>query len=263
MVTFYQFSWGIDAAGPALTALQDVAVAQAADPTYDCRLGVGTAGRTATEIQTNAKVTAIGQYYGSAESLRAILDPVLLVGTPAEREANRASIREVTPAEAAELLSHTTPSEHFASKSAVLGRPLTTEQIERVVTGLLSWPGSRNPDGAGIALFGLGGRANEVPSDATAFVHRDALFIFAAEATWADNDSPADGTANADWLEQFYDAVFAAERPDRAYQNFHDPDLVDWREAYYGGNYERLVTVKRTYDPTAFFSYPQAIGRCP
>lgn len=116
----------------------------------------------------------------------------------------------------------------------------------------MAWPGSRNPDGAGIALFGLGGRVNEVAPDATAFVHRDALFIFAAETTWADNDSPADGAA-----------IFAAGRPNRAYQNFPDPDLADWRDAYYGGNYRRLVAVKHAYDPTAFFSYLQAVGRCP
>ncbi|GAA0970839.1 MULTISPECIES: BBE domain-containing protein [Streptomyces violaceusniger group] len=36
--------------------------------------------------------------------------------------------------------------------------------------------------------------------------------------------------------------------------------LKDWRRAYYGANYDRLVRVNRNYDPTNFFSYPQAIG---
>ncbi|MFJ3304699.1 BBE domain-containing protein [Streptomyces sp. NPDC086549] len=54
--------------------------------------------------------------------------------------------------------------------------------------------------------------------------------------------------------------MFPGKSPDQAYQNFPDPTLKNWREAYYGTNYPRLVDVKRKYDPTGFFDYPQAIG---
>jgi hypothetical protein len=46
-----------------------------------------------------------------------------------------------------------------------------------------------------------------------------------------------------------------------AYQNYIDPELSDWRHAYYGSNYARLVHVQRRVDPDHHFRFPQAVGR--
>ncbi|GAA5191533.1 FAD-binding oxidoreductase [Rugosimonospora acidiphila] len=260
-VAFWQFSWSLHSVVPALVALQEVAAAQLANPRFDCRYGLGTDGQTRAQIQSRIRVDALGGFYGSAEELTRIVAPVLDIGTPDERRANRDSIRQVTPSQAAALLAATTPTQQFAEKSAVLTRPLSTAQLQAAVCGLQDWPGSRNPQGAGFALFGEGGLVNQVPPDATAFVHRDGLFIQALETTWADDDPPETGRAGLAWLDGFYDAIFAAGRPRGAYQNFPDPTLVDWRRSYYGDNYRRLVGVKHAYDPTGFFSYPQGIGQ--
>ena len=93
-------------------------------------------------------------------------------------------------------------------------------------------------------------------------MHRGGLFIFAAETCWADHDPPDVAAANLHWLDEFHGDIFGDTPPGHSYQNFPDPMLKDWRRAYYGENYHRLVRVKRKYDPAGFFRYPQAIGSC-
>jgi hypothetical protein len=262
-VAAYRFRWSLNSAGAAMAAMQQIAVTAAKDNRFHCRLGIGTYGMTRSEITNNANVNALGQFYGTVAELTGTLEPLLRIGTPAERQANRQSIQEVTPGAASELLSATTPIFQFAAKSAILTRPFLPAQVQTVVNHVLSWPGSRNADGAGIALFGLGGRINQVPPEGTAFVHRDGLFVLAAEAAWADEDPPSLAAANVEWLDGLYKALFPVDPPAGAYQNFPDPHLRNWQRAYYGGNYERLVAVKQHYDPSNFFRYGQSIGSQP
>ncbi len=41
--------------------------------------------------------------------------------------------------------------------------------------------------------------------------------------------------------------------------NYIDPDLSDWRQAYYGPNYARLVSIRKRYDPDRVFHFPQGV----
>ena len=261
-VGFFEFRWSLDCVLPVLAVMQQIVRDTADNKRFNCRLGIGTQGRTRTQIHANANVNVIGQHYGSADELRAILAPMLAIGTASERARNSAAIRHVTPGQASELLSTTMPADQFGAKSAVLTSRtlLTSRQVSAAAERLLDWPGSGNKDGAGFAMFALGGEINQVPPEATAFVHRRALFIFSAETCWADYDPPDLAAANLHWLDEFYDGIFGDTPPGRSYQNFPDPALKDWRRAYYGANYDRLVRVKQKYDPAGFFRYPQAIG---
>lgn len=261
-LSFYSFKWTIDSVQQVMATMQQIAADQLDNERFHCRLGIGTAGRDQRAARRNANVNVIGQHYGSVGDLLEILDPLLQIGTADERRCNRNSVCEVTPGTASELLAHTTPVDCFAAKSAILtpAALLDDTQVKAAADVLTRWPGSGNSDGAGLAMFGMGGRINQIAPTATAFVHRDAAFILNAETTWADCDPHSVVRENLAWLEEFYDAIFPGDQPRHSYQNFPDPLLDDWRTAYYGRNYDRLVSVKRHYDPDSFFTYPQAIG---
>ena len=107
-----------------------------------------------------------------------------------------------------------------------------------------------------ILLDSYGGAINRVPADATAFVHRDAIFSCQFLAYWG--GAPGDQSTSLSWIRGFYRAM----RPfvsGFAYQNYIDRDLTTWRNAYYGSNYDRLVDVKAQYDPDDLFRFRQSI----
>lgn len=114
----------------------------------------------------------------------------------------------------------------------------------------------------GFDLQGLGGAHNRVPPTATAYVHRSALFY----AGWSVGIDVPEGEVLAadrrracqEWIDRSYARVHPWSSG-HAYQNYIDPDLTDWRQAYYGVNHERLVAVKRAYDPKGFFRFPQSL----
>jgi len=115
------------------------------------------------------------------------------------------------------------------------------------------------PGGAGgIALDALGGAVNRIAPGATAFVHRDALFQAQYTTTWPVGSASAGVARQHAWQQSFWQSM----RPyvsGQAYQNYIDPALTNWRQAYYGANYNRLTQVKGTYDPDRVFTFPQAV----
>jgi FAD/FMN-containing dehydrogenase len=142
----------------------------------------------------------------------------------------------------------TMPREAFRAGSDYVNKPLSSAARTRLVNAIEE----RNEQpGSGAILFdSYGGAINRVHPNATAFVHRNSLFcIQYLTYNW--------GSA---WLAQ----TRAAMRPfvsGFCYQNYIDPTLKGWQQAYYGSNYKRLLAIRREIDPDHVFNFPQAIGR--
>jgi hypothetical protein len=112
--------------------------------------------------------------------------------------------------------------------------------------------------GGGITFDSYGGAINEVAPGATAFVHREAIACAQYSVTYATaTPSPSVVTGAKSWLDQTERSFAPYARG--SYQNYIDPTLPNWAQAYYGDNLPRLMQVKKSYDPGNVFHFAQSI----
>ncbi|WP_416976207.1 FAD-binding oxidoreductase [Streptomyces sp. T028] len=141
--------------------------------------------------------------------------------------------------------------ETYTARSDFFDRSLTSAGIQTLLKQITSVQG-----GAGsIALTALGGAINRVSPTATAFVHRRSRMLAQYIVSWRAGTT---GSTAQSWLNTAHKSM----RPyasGSAYQNYADPTLTNWRKAYYGDALPRLTQLKKQYDPTGFFTYPQAL----
>jgi FAD/FMN-containing dehydrogenase len=106
-----------------------------------------------------------------------------------------------------------------------------------------------------LVIFQHGGAVSRVDEDATAFGHRNATFILHPIACW---DDAAHDERHLAWVNEVTDAM-QAFTTGGVYLNFMaDEDRV---QAGYGpGKYEKLVALKRKYDPDNAFRFNQNIA---
>jgi FAD/FMN-containing dehydrogenase len=131
--------------------------------------------------------------------------------------------------------------------------PLTDAAIDTLVEHA---PAVTSPKSYCI-VFQLGGALARVHEDETAFSQRTAAHNVNVNAVWTDDDP--DGDRHVAWAQD----VFAAMQPHaggRVYVNFLGEEGGNRvRQAYGERTYERLVELKRAYDPTNLFRLNQNI----
>ncbi|MEV0292511.1 FAD-binding oxidoreductase [Nocardia sp. NPDC050710] len=236
--------WRWRHARPVLAVMQDI-MATAPDE-FAARIGASRAG---TEPGV---VSVIGQHLGPAAELREMLAPALAVADP-----ERVEIADRDYWDAKDYLHHETSGDPFAVRTRCTPKPLAEGGIEAIVDAVDRWPGSANPDGAGVALFTWGGAINRIPTADTAFPHRDTLFLISMDTSWSSTDPAQTIWCNLEWLDGVHEEL-GSYATDAAYVNFTDPALTDL-SAYYGANHPRLARIKHRHDPDGFFRFPQAI----
>ena len=141
--------------------------------------------------------------------------------------------------------------ETYAARSDFFDRAISTTGIQTLLAQVESVRGGA----ATVQLTALGGEINRVAPTATAFVHRRSRLLAQYIASWRAGTS---GSAAQSWLGEAH-AAMRRHASGAAYQNYTDSTLKDWRAAYYGPAANRLVKLKKRYDPDGFFTYPQAV----
>lgn len=100
-----------------------------------------------------------------------------------------------------------------------------------------------------ILFFHVKGKAARIEPESTAYGNRGDLWDFDIVSQWAD---PAEASKNTEWVRDFFAKVEPHTKG--VYVNHLDVDDGNARvKAAYGKNYERLLNIKRKYDPTNFF----------
>ena len=105
-------------------------------------------------------------------------------------------------------------------------------------------------------LFTLGGAVARVPEDATAFPNRKAQHNLNIVGAWEMNDP--DPERHIAWVRQTWEAMQPFSTG--GYVNFMSDEPADRLRAVYGPDkYDRLVALKRRYDPDNVFRHNQNI----
>ncbi|OGM46059.1 hypothetical protein ABOM_005658 [Aspergillus bombycis] len=113
-------------------------------------------------------------------------------------------------------------------------------------------------------LNGPGSRTNLQPTSGdTSFIHRESLFlvqIFSYKFPGFNNTDARDQGLQT--ITNIADTIKQAKPSGQwhAYQNYIDPYLGDFGQAYYGANLERLKSLKAIADPDMVFDFPQGLG---
>ena len=258
--TNFHLTWSFAHAAALVEAWQEWAPA-APDELYASMLVTASA-----DVERPPAIDLLGSMIGSEADTTELLDKFLArTGADPTSAFHEHMSREETTRYWADLdvtdrdetgQEETSQQESLFLKSEFFRRPMPTEAIRQVLRSLVD--GRLQGQSRELDFSPWGGAYNRVRDDATAFVHRRELFSL-KHAVTVDTASSNETKAFAQrWLTESWKSV----RPwgsGHVFPNFPDPTLEDWQHAYYGGNYDRLLKVKRTYDPDNVFRFHQSL----
>ncbi|EPT01476.1 hypothetical protein FOMPIDRAFT_90150 [Fomitopsis schrenkii] len=216
-----------------------------------------------------------GSYYGSPQNFAGILTPFLDT-MPAPLSPGQINVTSWL--QNLQLFSSgplaSTPESVALDNNTFYAKSLMTPSNEALpdeaITALARWLSVEGwyttTAGWYVQLQLWGGATSQVvqlPTNATAYSHRDILWDIQAYASSSNHEPPYPKEGFA-----FLDGVIAsitANVPETfnygSYPNYADPRLPtpEWQELYYGTNLDRLQQIKTELDPGNVFRWPQSI----
>jgi FAD/FMN-containing dehydrogenase len=126
-----------------------------------------------------------------------------------------------------------------------------TRLSDEAIDVVLRYAGSVPTPHCEIFLGLIGGKANTLPPDATAYPHRNVQFAMNVHGRWLD---PADDARVIGWSREFF-AAAAPHAAGSVYINFLTQDEGARIHEAYGANYARLLAIKQRYDPDNLFHF--------
>ena len=138
---------------------------------------------------------------------------------------------------------------HERSRSEFFAQPLPRAVIDQLLAAFAATRESGTYRELNFTPWA--GAYNRPDESATAFAHRDELFLVEHL-----QQLPA-GRIDA-WVDESWD-ITHSHGSGRVYPNFPDSDLDDPLTAYHAGNLPRLRELKHRYDPDRFFRFPHSL----
>ncbi|HET8579823.1 MAG TPA: FAD-binding oxidoreductase [Nitrospiraceae bacterium] len=261
-VTNIHLAWPYDRALGVIEAWQGWA------PTSPDELAASLKITTTTDVDQPPSVDIYGVLMGTPSDATSLLDELVV---RSGSDPISASSEQMTYAETRQYWANLGAEEGMASqslessgpqqpylftKSEFFRRQLPTEAIVALLENFSD--GRISGESRELDFMPWGGAYNRVRPDATAFVHREELFQLKHSGTVDPKGSSGEKSNARKWILRSWASVHPWGSR-RVFQNFVDPDLEEWAEAYYGTNYDRLVRVKAQYDPTGFFQFHQSL----
>lgn len=200
----------------------------------------------------------MGMYSGDPEEGRAVIAP-LIQGFGGE--IMKEKVGDYAPMNSWLLDWYTLPDPISTTmevkQSNYIDRPLSEEEWGEIIRFYLTKPNPYN-----MCAFEIYGGVATNPAAPNAFIHRQVdcdMFIDSFSNTaWPDCPPQV-----ADRWVQDFDEVMRPFSNGHKYQNYPNPNNVDYRWNYWGDAYNSLLFVKGKYDPTNFFHFEQGITPYP
>ena len=201
-----------------------------------------------SEMHGQVVVMALMTYAGDADGGQRVLAPFRALATPIADFLRPMTYAEMFPAEE--------DGPHLIGTNRTLFMDHVDEDVGQLILDQIDEHMRTSDVQMAVAqLRVLGGAMARVPVDATAFAHRHGPIMVNVAAVVATLD---DIRAQAPWLEGFAAALNQGD--DGKYVNFVvDEDATAVRHAYPGRTWDRLVEIKRRYDPANLFRRNQNI----